>query len=98
LQLETKKERVLLHAKDVKVYPVSVLCRLSGVTKQAYYQYNEEAALSAVARGEFVLQYIRSIRRKDPGMGGMKLWYMHRKTFGGSHPVGRDRFGDIVDK
>ena len=28
----------------------------------------------------------------------MKLWYMYRKEFGSNHPVGRDRFENIVDK
>jgi transposase InsO family protein len=45
-----------------------------------------------------VLQYIRGIRKKDPGIGGMKLWYMYRKAFGNNNPVGRDRFEDIVDR
>lgn len=43
-----------------------------------------------------MLQYISGIRAKDPGIGGMKLWYMYRKAFGSNHPVGRDRFADIV--
>ena len=50
------------------------------------------------AQEEFVLQYIHSIRKKDHGIGGMKLWYMYRKEFGNNHPVGRDRFENIVDK
>lgn len=45
-----------------------------------------------------MLQYIYGIRKKDPGIGGMKLWYMYRKAFGSNSPVGRDRFEDIVDK
>jgi len=45
-----------------------------------------------------VLQYIRGIRAKDHGIGGMKLWYMYRKEFGSNNPVGRDRFEDIVDR
>jgi len=45
-----------------------------------------------------VLQYIHGIRAKNPGIGGMKLWYMYRKEFGNNHPVGRDRFEDIVDR
>jgi transposase InsO family protein len=51
-----------------------------------------------VVQEEFVLQYIQSIREKDPGIGGMKLWYMYRKSFGSNSPVGRDRFEDIVDR
>jgi transposase InsO family protein len=49
-----------------------------------------------VVQEEFVLQYICGIRKKDPGIGGMKLWHMYRKTFGSNNPVGRDRFEDIV--
>jgi transposase InsO family protein len=71
---------------------------LFGVTKQAYYKYDERAVLLKVAREEFVLQYIRGVRSKDPGIGGMKLWHMYRKAFGGNLPVGRDRFEDIVDR
>jgi transposase InsO family protein len=87
-----------LCAKELRRYPVVGLCRLFGVTKQAYYKYDEHAALVKAAQGEFVLQYIMGIRKKDPGIGGMKLWYMYRKEFGANHPVGRDRFEDIVDK
>ena len=46
----------------------------------------------------FVLEYIRAIREKDPGLGGSKLWYMYRRDFEGNNPVGRDRFADIVDR
>ena len=87
-----------LHAKFYRYYPVSVLCNQFGVTKQAYYKYNADSVLLKVAQEEFVLQYIRGIRVKDPGIGGMKLWYMYRKEFGSSNPVGRDRFEDIVDR
>jgi transposase InsO family protein len=89
---------VNLHAKNAKGYPVEVLCSLFGVTKQAYYKYDENAVLFKAAQEAFVLQYIRGIRTKDPGIGGMKLWYMYRKEFGSNSPVGRDRFEDIVDR
>ena len=45
-----------------------------------------------------MLEYIRAIRDKDPGLGGSKLWYMYRRDFEGNNPVGRDRFADIVDR
>ena len=45
-----------------------------------------------------MLEYIRAIREKDPGLGGSKLWYMYRRDFDGNNPVGRDRFADIVDR
>ncbi len=45
-----------------------------------------------------MLEYIRAIRERDPGLGGSKLWYMYRRDFEGNNPVGRDRFADIVDR
>ena len=45
-----------------------------------------------------MLEYVRSIRQKDPGMGGQKIWYMYKRNFAGNNPVGRDRFADIIDK
>jgi transposase InsO family protein len=89
---------VNLHAKNVREYPVEVLCKLFGVTKQAYYKHDENSVLRKAGQEAFVLQYIRGIRVKDHGMGGMKLWYMYRKEFGSNNPVGRDRFEDIVSR
>ena len=74
------------------------LCALFGVSKQAYYQYDENAALAKYAREAFALQFIHQIRELDPGIGGMKLWYMYHKKFGCDSPIGRDRFCDIIDR
>ena len=87
-----------LHAKDANTYQVSSLCGLLGVTKQAYYKYDENIVLRRVAQEAFAVEYIREIREKDPGIGGMKLWYMYRRDFTGGDPLGRDRFEDVVDK
>ena len=54
--------------------------------------------LLKAAQEAFVLEYVRSIRQKDPGMGGQKIWYMYKRNFAGNNPVGRDRFADIIDK
>jgi putative transposase len=80
------------------MYPIDSLCKLFGVTKQAYYKHNEDVILLKVAQEIFVLQYIHEIRKKDPGIGGMKLWYMYQKVFGNSNPVGRYSFENIVDR
>jgi transposase InsO family protein len=77
---------------------VNGICKLFGVSKQAYYKHDENAALLKVVQEEFVLQYIREIREKDRGIGGLKLWYMYRKAFGTNNPVGRDRFENIIDR
>ena len=46
------------------------------------------------AQEAFALEFVKSVRVKDPGIGGMKLWYMYRQAFDGNCPVGRDRFAD----
>ena len=44
------------------------------------------------------MEYIRNIRSKDPGMGGIKLWHMYRRDFQGNDPIGRDWFADIINR
>jgi len=85
-----------LHAESATANPVAELCGLDGVSKQAYYQYDEDLALAKAAREEFALQYIKDIRKKDPGIGGVKLWHMYKSEFGCDYPIGRDRFCRIL--
>ena len=87
-----------LHAESATENPVADLCRLFGVSKQAYYQYDEDVALAKAAREEFALQYIREIRKLDPGIGGVKIWHMYKSEFGCDYPIGRDRFCRILDE
>ena len=87
-----------LHAESATECQVAELCGLFGVSKQAYYQYDEDAAHAKAAREEFALQYIRDIRKEDPGIGGMKLWYMYQRDFRFDNPIGRDRFCRIIDE
>ena len=54
--------------------------------------------LCKAVQEDLVLQFIRKVRERDRGIGGLKLWYMYRREFGDNHSVGRDRFGDIVNK
>jgi transposase InsO family protein len=74
------------------------LCRLFGVTKQAYFKDVEQTRLTNLSREAFAVEFIHSIRQVDPGIGGMKLWYMYSKEFDGNAPLGRDRFETVVDK
>lgn len=46
----------------------------------------------------FAIEYVKRIRSKAPGIGGLKLWYMYRRDFDGNNPVGRDRFAYIIDR
>ena len=87
-----------LHAQDPLKYSIEGLCRLLGVSKQAYFQRDEGVQLRRIAQEEFALSYILDVRKKDPGIGGSKLWYMYRRDFRGNYPMGRDRFEKLIDR
>ena len=87
-----------LHAQAPLKYTIEGLCRLLGVSKQAYFQRDEDVLMKKMAQEEFALNYILEVRRKDPGIGGIKLWYMYRRDFTGNHPMGRDRFETLIDR
>ncbi len=87
-----------LHARDKDKYPIEALCRLLGVSKQAYFQRDEHVLMSRMAQEEFALSYILGIRRRDPGLGGIKLWRMYKRDFTGNKPMGRDRFEALIDR
>ena len=72
------------------------LCGLFGKSKQGYYQYDEDAALTKAAKEEFALQYAKEIRQVDPGIGGVKLWTMYKHEFACDNPICRDRFCRIL--
>ena len=74
------------------------LCGLFGVSKQAYYQYDDDGALAKASREEFALQYVRDVHRLDPGIGISKIWEMYHKEFAFDHPIGRDRFCRIANE
>jgi transposase InsO family protein len=71
---------------------------LFGVSKQAYFKDVEQSRLTRLSQEEFAVEFIHSIRKADPGIGGMKLWHMYCKEFNGNAPLGRDRFETVVDK
>ena len=87
-----------LHTQDKRRYPIAALCRLFGVTKQAYFKDVEQSRLTRLSQEAFAVEFIHSIRKVDPGIGGMKLWYIYSKEFKGNAPLGRDRFETVVDK
>lgn len=87
-----------LHTQDKRRYPVAALCRLFGVSKQAYFKDVEQSRLTRLSQEAFAVEFIHSVRKADPGIGGMKLWYMYTKEFNGNAPLGRDRFATVVDK
>lgn len=72
-------------------HSVAGLCRLFGVSKQAYYKHVDHV-FARLAHERFLLEYVRSVRELDPGMGGEKLWLLYKEYFPSTHCLGRDAF------
>lgn len=68
-----------------------------GHTRQAYYQHDDNM-LSDLAEESFVVEYVKSVRKQDPGIGGRKLWHMYRHEFGEKASMGHCRFESIISK
>ena len=85
-----------LAAEKVKGQTMCLLCRLFGKSWQAYYQHQDTLGKQRL-REEMVIQFIKDIRRLDPGIGGEKLHYMYRERFGADYEymVGRDKMEAI---
>ena len=73
------------------------MCRLLGVTKQAYYKH-ENHLMKRLALEAFVGEFVKDVRKKDPGIGGSKLWLMYTRSFGEENRVGYNRFYDIIEQ
>ena len=73
------------------------MCRLLGVSKQAFYKH-ENHLMHRLALEAFVVEFVKEIRSKDPGIGGNKLWQMYRQQFGSENRVGYNRFYDIIEQ
>lgn len=67
------------------------------MSKQAYYQHGNKQ-MQKLALESFVVEFVREVRTKDPGIGGNKLWWMYRNRFGEENSVGYNRFYDILDR
>ena len=87
-----------LYVQHPGIYTVSELCGLFGKSKQAYYKHDCDADLRRLALEEFAVQFIRDVKAKDPGIGGMTVWAMYCRTFAEHDRIGRDRFCDIFDR
>ncbi len=75
------------------------ICRLFDRSKQAYYEHSDFVQRK-LAEEAFVLKFIKEIRKKDPGLGGEKLWKVYQRTFGPNfeYMVGRDKMEAIISK
>jgi transposase InsO family protein len=70
---------------------------LLGVTKQAFYKFDETKALFKNLLISNALKFILEVRKIDPGIGGMKLWHLYEQEQGLVYHIGRDKFEDIID-
>lgn len=77
---------------------ISHVCELFGKTKQAYYKRRGNVEMSTTFRRDIALDFIREVRSHDPGIGGRKIWTIYRREFTGDHPLGRDKFCDILSE
>lgn len=69
---------------------------LFGRSKQAYYKHDSRGVLRRGALDGFIVEFVKSVRSRDPGIGGVKLWHMYRREFPPAARVGRDRFMSAV--
>ena len=69
-----------------------------GASKQAYHKNKNQSALKKAAQEAFAMEFVRRIRKKDPRIGGKKLWLMYRKEIKGADRLGRDRFEAMMDR
>ena len=81
----------------MRAYAVKSLCGLLGVSTQAYYKH-DDTQMRMMAEEALGGEFIKSIRERDRGIGGGKLWRMYKNAFGEEHAVGYNRFYDIVEK
>ena len=72
------------------------LCALAGVTRQAFYKRDEDLLFRRLAKEQFVVQFVREVREKDPGIGADNLWRIYRERFSDEYRVGRDAFRCIL--
>ena len=77
-----------LYARHSGSYTVSELCGLFGKSKQAYYKHDADTYMRRVTMEELAVRYIEEVRKKDPGIGGLKIWIMYMKEFGSESAIG----------
>src|SRR5687768_2042379 len=77
---------------EVKTVTTSALCRLAGVSRQAYYQGRRQRRRKARA-GEGILEAVRCERLEQPRVGTRKLQHL---LGAGGLAVGRDYLFELL--
>ena len=82
---------------EVKVYKISPLCELLGISRWGYYKHDEKDNEESILITSIVL-YCNYIRAPDnlPKAGCRELWELCRQYFGVKFTFGRDRFYDVL--
>lgn len=81
---------------DRKKFPVLSLCKLLGKTRQSYYKGNSDKELLKGVREQSALDFAKSVREKDRGIGTVKIWHMFKKEDQGELSIGRDKFVRVL--
>lgn len=87
-----------LYARHSGMYTMSELCGLFGKSKQAYYKHDADVEMRRMATEHLTVRYIKDVRSKDHGIGGLKIWLMYIREFGRASAIGRERFCEIFDR
>lgn len=82
-----------LHGKDPIRYTISGLCRLFGVSKQAYYKSLAKVRRPYKPLVAEITEFCRAERSVDPRIGCRKLWLVYGREHGG---VSRRTFEEIL--
>lgn len=77
-------------------HSINSVCRVHGISRQAYYRNNTRFGISKLEIS-VVTSLVRNIRKRHPRMGGRKLYYLLRKDLEKTgRRIGRDKFFDIL--
>ena len=87
-----------LYARHSGTYTGPELCVLFGKSKQACYKHDAEVEMRQRTSEELAVRYIREVRSKEHGIGGLKIWLMYIREFGPESAMGRDSFCGIFDR
>lgn len=83
----------VLHGKDPNRYTVTGLCRLFGVSKQAYYKTLSQPYAIAHETEVEIVAFVIGERKLDIRMGCRKLWLLYNREHG---HVSRSVFEDVM--
>jgi transposase InsO family protein len=81
---------------EQKSYGTDVLCRLSGKSRQAYYERSRYVAATGIEEAA-ILSPVREVRKDFPRMGARKLLIYLKPKFEAMHlHIGRDAFIELL--